>query len=540
MAVVLDQPRETRGWLRSLRRHAIALGLVATVAAVASLLWLQYVALDRSTASHVLAERQRAAQFLELCRETVKERLEERFRAALHELEQSLRSGETAARTHAQQPSEAVFAFRWRFADGDASHASVHRTETDGGRPPSAAEARQIHQASFPLLLKSDAGEPVDDSKLWTHVRGEDDRFFLQPVCDTEGRAFGVVGALVDARAVASLLPEVESDCVRQVFVSAERAAYRVHWHRSSEEPAPRAAAGEGTLVSEHPLHANLAAPLTGWGVSLERLPPSPDEESRRFLRTNLTISALLAAVLLLGVYGTVRAATAQLRLSAARTAFVRNVSHELRTPLTSMRMFAEFLRQGRAQSDEQVIDYGRRIESEARRLGKLVDDVLDLSRRQATTEPPRRESVRVAPIARAIVEEAQPLHANHLQLELEEGAESLQVHADPGGLAQALRNLVDNALLHAPESPVEIRVSLHGDWVRIAVRDRGPGISADDLARLFEPFERGAQSVGVPGTGLGLYLARSFVEAHGGRIRADSELGHGSRFSIELPRHSA
>ncbi|HXE58897.1 MAG TPA: ATP-binding protein [Gemmatimonadales bacterium] len=220
-------------------------------------------------------------------------------------------------------------------------------------------------------------------------------------------------------------------------------------------------------------------------------------------------------------------------QLEAVRRDFVANVSHELKTPLTSISGYAETLL-----GDEPDRDTARRfvevILANARRMQRLVDDLLDLSRIESGGWEPRREAVPVAGLAReAWSGLAGRAAAREAALEIDVAPDATTLHADPDAVRQVLTNLFDNSLRHVPSPGGRIvcRAERVEGGVRLAVRDNGGGIPREHLPRIFERFYRAdpSRSRDRGGTGLGLAIVKHLVEAHGGRVGAESELGRGT-----------
>jgi two-component system sensor histidine kinase BaeS len=218
-------------------------------------------------------------------------------------------------------------------------------------------------------------------------------------------------------------------------------------------------------------------------------------------------------------------------RTQESERAFLLSVSHELKTPLTAIRGHAEALGDG-------VLDAataGEVIEREARRLERLVGDLLDLARLRRRSFAVVSEPIDLAALAAAAVERHEPV-ARTLGIELGVVAEPSPVAlGDAGRVLQALSNLVENALRTTPPGGSVRLVSGPG---RLEVVDDGPGIAEDDLPRAFERFYLYDRSVDGPrvGTGLGLAIVKELVEAMGGTVHVRSELGVGSTFVISLP----
>ena len=216
---------------------------------------------------------------------------------------------------------------------------------------------------------------------------------------------------------------------------------------------------------------------------------------------------------------------------------FITDASHELRTPLTTIRGFAELYRQGAARDVELLMS---RIESESRRMGLLVEDLLLLARLDAQ-RPLERHRVDLLALATDAVHDAQSVAPNRLiAMEVFDGPGTPEVIGDEARLRQVLGNLVSNALQHTPETAgVTVRVGTEGDNAVLEVIDEGPGMSQEDAHRVFERFYRtdSSRARASGGTGLGLSIVDSLVYAHGGTVTVVTAPGQGCRFQVNLPR---
>ena len=216
---------------------------------------------------------------------------------------------------------------------------------------------------------------------------------------------------------------------------------------------------------------------------------------------------------------------------------FITDASHELRTPLTTIRGFAELYRQGAARDMEMVMS---RVESESRRMGLLVDDLLLLARLDAQ-RPIEQNRVDLLALASDAVHDAQAIAPKrNITMEVFDGPGTPEVLGDEPRLRQVLGNLVTNALQHTPESAdITVRVGTEGDDAIVEVVDEGPGMSQEDALRIFERFYRTDSSRAriSGGTGLGLSIVDSLVLAHDGTVTVTTAPGQGCRFYVSLPR---
>lgn len=255
-------------------------------------------------------------------------------------------------------------------------------------------------------------------------------------------------------------------------------------------------------------------------------------------LQSFMAIVAL--ALLVLGAAIAERDRSRRLALEAvrARDDFLSIASHELRTPLAALVLQLGSLRRRLARSGDDAPAAGiARAEEQADRLEHLIQNLLDVSRSEAGQLEIRPEPIDLAALVRGVVDRAAEQAAGagcELRARLPEHAEGVW---DRLRLEQVLTNLLSNAFRHAAGHPVEVTLELDATRATVSVRDHGPGIAPDELAHIFERYHRGRARTEEGGLGLGLFIARRLVEAHGGSIRVESRLGGGSVFVIGLPR---
>jgi two-component system, OmpR family, sensor histidine kinase SenX3 len=319
-----------------------------------------------------------------------------------------------------------------------------------------------------------------------------------------------------------------------------------------------------------------------GWLLRLVHRAGSLDAAVERLRRRNLAISSTILGLLAVSLGFVLVSTRRAQRLAAQQVEFVASVSHELRTPLSVIRSAGENLADGVVESPDQVRRYGALVAEEGRKLGAMVEQVMEYAGMQS--DQPRWQVAQVD--LHAVVEEAV---AAARRLPEARGA-SIEVEADDGlapfdgdraALVRAVQNLVENALKYGKPAAgagcwVGVRVTAPDGsarqatlsdaaqrrpstqrgatpsaeskgrkpdagsraWISIEVTDRGPGIDAAERKRIFEPFVRGraASTARVPGNGLGLSIVRRVVEGHGGRVRVTGNPEGGATFRIELP----
>lgn len=229
-----------------------------------------------------------------------------------------------------------------------------------------------------------------------------------------------------------------------------------------------------------------------------------------------------------------------RLKTEENRKQLIANISHDLKTPVSAIMGYAEGLLDGVAASPERIEKYARTIHAHAADLARLIDELLLYSKLDLNRVPFRFTELDLGEYAGRIVEEYRLyMEEKGIRLEAEPPAEPVTVTADPEQLKRVFTNLLENAARHMDkeEKRIVLRVMPDGEpgFARVEIADNGEGIDGRDLPHIFDRFYRAETSRRGGGSGLGLAIAAQIVEAHGGKIRADSELGKGTTVTFTL-----
>ncbi|MFG1952318.1 sensor histidine kinase [Micromonospora sp. NPDC048830] len=299
--------------------------------------------------------------------------------------------------------------------------------------------------------------------------------------------------------------------------------------------------------MAAHPLIRTLTGQVRRTGVRREielDLPRSRDNAGPDPLGVHLRAMAIGGGCVAVEAVDV----TESHRLARVRRDFVANVSHELKTPIGALQLLAEALLDatepagGAPDLSEDLVAarrFAERIQHESTRLGRLVQELLELTRLQGAEPQPAPEPVAVDWVVAEVVDRTRTTAAARRVEVVTEGERGLTVYGSDTQIATAVANLVENAVNYSGEDTrVRITARADDDHVEIAVADQGIGIAPTDLERVFERFYRAdqARSRATGGTGLGLAIVKHIVSNHGGRVEVSSTLGGGSTFTIRLP----
>ena len=286
-----------------------------------------------------------------------------------------------------------------------------------------------------------------------------------------------------------------------------------------------------------------IGAALPRWEAAVFLRDPAVFTKAASGARWRLGI--IVTASILVAITGALfilRDARRSARDARLKTDFVSNVSHELKTPLTSIRMFSDLLGSNPAAPPEKTKRYAEVIATEAARLTRLINNVLNFSRMEGGREELQTAPLDLRALTLETVEHIRPqLERDGFAIHVALPEDAVMIKGDADALSQVLLNLLSNAgkYGHNENGPHEITVSLAaGELVTLSVADRGPGVPRGQERRIFEKFQRAHNTLasGTAGSGLGLTIARRLVEAHGGKLEYSPRDGGGAQFSMNLP----
>ncbi len=289
-------------------------------------------------------------------------------------------------------------------------------------------------------------------------------------------------------------------------------------------------------------LIAPTKAPVETWHVRTGYGDQTIPEIVAARARPQRVLMAVLAAVMALGVFFVTRAAAREVRLAELKSNFVSSVSHDLKTPLALIQLFAETLELGRLKNTDRATEYYRIINSEARKLTRLINNLLDFSRIEAGLRQYRRQPTDLTTVTQHVLDSLES-QFRHNQFTVTSNLNPpVPVLIDPEATEQALENLISNAMKYSPENrDISVTVDREGGHGVVRVRDRGIGIASRLQGKIFRKFYRIQTDAGSgpQGTGLGLAIVDHVMRSHGGFVRVESEPGRGSTFTLHFPLYA-
>ncbi len=278
-----------------------------------------------------------------------------------------------------------------------------------------------------------------------------------------------------------------------------------------------------------------------GWKLDVQHVAGSVEVFVRGERNKRLLIGLGIYLLVVGSIIAIVVSAMRSQRFAQRQIDFVSSVSHEFRTPLAVIYSAGENLADGIAKSDGQVSRYGELIKGEGRKLSSMVEQILEFAGARSGNKKYSFAEADINKIVERSVAECGPLLTEKgFIVETKMAAEIACMDVDADALSTAVQNLIQNAVKYS-NGDRWIKVSTYGENgnIGITVEDRGIGIAPRDIGKIFEPFYRSREVVDaqIHGNGLGLSLVKEIAEAHGGKVAAESEVGKGSKFTIELPK---
>jgi len=276
------------------------------------------------------------------------------------------------------------------------------------------------------------------------------------------------------------------------------------------------------------------------WGLRTSYGPQPIPEIVSASTRPQLALMIVLALSMALGVFLVAGAAAREVRVAELKSNFVASVSHDLKTPLALIQLFAETLELGRVRTPERALEYYSIINGEAKKLTRLIENILDFSRMEAGLRPYRMEPADLSESVNKVLSRMETQFSQgHFAVTAKIEPDLPRVLADQGAAEQAIENLLANAMKYSGDArQIEIEARRHNGHIVISVTDHGIGISRREQGRIFRKFYRVQQELGggPQGTGLGLAIVDHTMRGHGGFVGVDSEPERGSTFSLHFP----
>lgn len=376
--------------------------------------------------------------------------------------------------------------------------------------------------ALLPVVTEAEAASQDDPAFRWLPLQAGDRAMLLAVAHRRSAPAARRIAVLYDGSAL------------RADFDTVLRTASQVN-------PRLSIGAGSGPLPDGALVTRALSPLLPGERLAIGAgVDPLRAERAAQRQSIRLGMVGSLVLLIFAGLATVGRAVAREIEIARLKSDFVSNVSHELRTPLTTIRIMAEMLSLGAVPSLEKQQEYYRNIVSEAERLTRLINNVLDFARIE---EGRKKFTMGMGDLADTIFEveriTGDYIRSEGFELQTDVAPDLPPTAFDRDAMIQALINLMSNAVKYSRDDKrITLGARQDGERIVLWVRDHGPGIDSKDIPHLFEKFYRGGDALTreVGGTGLGLSIVAHIVEAHEGQVRVESSLGGGATFLIELP----
>jgi signal transduction histidine kinase len=531
---------------RFIGRHMLLIGFLAVLVPLGILLGMQYKWLTSLAKTSAIAEKAWLNNYLEAVSSEVEYFYRKQAERALNIPPAFITSNRPEKVGHylkkkGVKGAKYLFIARFPHSKGkDWGKLIAYDPIHDKLAPPSDPEThRAISVALAPWKTLAYRSDTVESHAISVDERDPQNRIILNPISDDGYRILAVAGLVIDN--------DYFKNEVLQVAI--KKSLPHFFDERSRENLIITVRDGKGRLVwgSEQRLdggsqeQVRIPFIFSDWELAMGSRDTTPEEWAKSNFLLNISMSVLLAVVLLGGIVLALRTASREIHLSQMKSDFVSNVSHELRTPLASIRVFGEFLRLGRVRQPEKIREYGEYIETESSRLTQLINNILDFSKIESGAKTYKFEPTDIREVVCDTLRTLEvSLRHKGFSIRFEQPDTPLPVlKLDADAMAQALANLVDNAVKYSNgATEIDVKLSRRSHSVIISVADRGVGISRDEQKKIFDRFHRVGTGLvhDVKGSGLGLSIVTHIVKAHGGKVTVESEPGRGSSFKIHLP----
>ncbi len=402
--------------------------------------------------------------------------------------------------------------------------------------PEYSGETLAVWASTAPWKILVKKGVQQETTVFSVDERDSANRIIINPITDENWEIVGLAGIIIDQDFFEhELLPKAIAVALRDMAASGDL-VITVRDHEGRQVYPTHITTNEKKDVVKR----RFQFVFTDWTISVQGQYAAKEDWARTNFVFNMTLSAMLAIVVIAGLAFALRTAVREMKLSTMKNDFVSNVSHELRTPISSIRVFGEFMRLGRVKDWEKVREYGEYIETESRRLTQLINNILDFSRIESGRRVYHFEEADLEEVVReTLATFAVRLRNSGFEVSFEARAELPLLDIDSNAIDRALANLLDNAVKYSNgERQIQVELSRRGDEAIISVEDHGMGIPRSEIKRIFERFHRVSTGLvhDVKGSGLGLSLVQHIAEAHGGSVSVESEVDKGSTFRLHIP----